>query len=377
MTNLLAPEPPRESGYQSGLAQAPIHQFGGFQPPSIPDPYVGLPDNVRLMMSPNPEHGYRSFGLDSNGFGGFSPGSSAIRPTNYAPADPYAEQKALIQRQNEQIQREHEERQNRIRMQNELIMQSRDESYDGKDLKPCLTPAGEEYAKLHPRQPSQEIPPGRNYMAGVGLWLSRVGWEQEMDGESAYGYCMNNPVNYIDPSGNQPQKIKTHKPCTGDDLKACIDKGQNNSEFLNSNGFGKDCLSYIFSLSPGQQSCFSGSGDWNASLIKCASLGGNTANPLLLLAIAWTETHWGTMGTGRGLTLRCHDPFGVHFQEVGSIEDLCKPGGKLPTLEESACKTAGAITRDKGIKDHVWGRPHDKVVQYCKYKCLCEKAGKK
>jgi len=41
-------------------------------------------------------------------------------------------------------------------------------------------------------------------MAGVGLFLSRVGFEQQMEGEHSYGYANNNPVTYFDPTGNRP-----------------------------------------------------------------------------------------------------------------------------------------------------------------------------
>ncbi len=114
------------------------------------------------------------------------------------------EQQYRIRHHNEQIQREHEERQQRIREQNELLSRTRSESYDGKDLKPCLTPDAEEYTKLR-QQPSEAIPPGRNYMGRVGLWLSQVGWEQQIAGEHAYGYGYNDPVTQVDPSGRMPK----------------------------------------------------------------------------------------------------------------------------------------------------------------------------
>ena len=98
----------------------------------------------------------------------------------------------------------YEERQLRIREQNEMQSRTRSESYDGKDLKPCLTPGGEEYATLRQRQP-EAIPPCRNYMGRVGLWLSQVGWEQQSAGEAAYGYVSNNPCMLVDPYGNEPQ----------------------------------------------------------------------------------------------------------------------------------------------------------------------------
>lgn len=47
----------------------------------------------------------------------------------------------------------------------------------------------------------------RRYMAGFGLWISRVGFEEQVAGEHPYGYAMNNPVNWIDPDGNRPKKL--------------------------------------------------------------------------------------------------------------------------------------------------------------------------
>lgn len=45
---------------------------------------------------------------------------------------------------------------------------------------------------------------GRNYMAGVGLWLSKAGFEEQQIGEHPYGYAFNNPVTNSDPSGEFP-----------------------------------------------------------------------------------------------------------------------------------------------------------------------------
>ena len=44
----------------------------------------------------------------------------------------------------------------------------------------------------------------RSYSAGLGLWLSQVGFEQMALGEQQYGYAYNNPVLYFDPSGRRP-----------------------------------------------------------------------------------------------------------------------------------------------------------------------------
>jgi len=164
-----------------------------------------------MGLAPRSERG--GTGFDPADFGGYGPNSRGDRYGVLEPMDAIAEQRARTQRQNEQIQRDREEMQQRIRMQTELLMHARREVFYGKDLKPCLTPAGEEYSKLHPRQPVNELPFGRNYMAGLGLWLSRVGWEQQMAGEHPYGYANNNPTAVFDPSGLSPCPMLGDDPC--------------------------------------------------------------------------------------------------------------------------------------------------------------------
>lgn len=124
--------------------------------------------------------------------------------------DPFADQKARIERQNEEIARRQAEERQRIHRQNERLMQTRMESYSGNDLRPDLTPTAAAYASLNSQPPTGAIEPARNYMAGVGLWISRVGFEQQLDGEPPYGYAFNNPVTHSDPFGMAPQPIHGH-----------------------------------------------------------------------------------------------------------------------------------------------------------------------
>jgi RHS repeat-associated protein len=47
---------------------------------------------------------------------------------------------------------------------------------------------------------------GRHYLPGVGVWISRVGFEEQWEGEHPYGYVENNPITNTDPTGesNKP-----------------------------------------------------------------------------------------------------------------------------------------------------------------------------
>ena len=74
----------------------------------------------------------------------------------------------------------------------------------GKDLVARLAHAVNGQAPLHETPQIDESSTTRSYMAGLGRWISRVGFEEQALGEYPYGYAMNNPVNYIDPGGNSP-----------------------------------------------------------------------------------------------------------------------------------------------------------------------------
>ncbi len=78
--------------------------------------------------------------------------------------------------------------------------------YSGTDLVPRLAvePIDSVCTTLVDATQSGERRAIRNYMAGFGLWISRVGFEQQMDGEHPYGYAMNNPVTNVDPIGRHP-----------------------------------------------------------------------------------------------------------------------------------------------------------------------------
>ena len=54
--------------------------------------------------------------------------------------------------------------------------------------------------------------PRRAYMAGLGCFLTAARLAEQLIGEHPYGYALNNPVTYADPSGLSP----------GGDLVTCI-----------------------------------------------------------------------------------------------------------------------------------------------------------
>jgi len=64
-------------------------------------------------------------------------------------------------------------------------------------------------------------PYGRDYMPGLGLWLSRTRLQEQLAGEYPYAYAQNNPSDLIDPSGLwpwdkpalTPQLPNTHVVC--------------------------------------------------------------------------------------------------------------------------------------------------------------------
>jgi RHS repeat-associated protein len=200
----------------------------------------------------------------------------------------------------------------------------------------------------------------RTYQPNYARWMSV---DPLWPGESAYGYARGNPVRWIDFSGMLP-----------------LIHQQSVSEILDCNKFGKECLEYILNYGGGGKvidkgpwsGCFKKHKNWSQQLVDCACEGG--ANPLYLMALAFCETHFGTVG---GSKERCHNPYGVHFSEKGSIKSLCKPDGSLPTFRESSCKAAELIHRDKGAKKGVFNSYECINKMYPIFKRLCERAGKK
>jgi len=67
--------------------------------------------------------------------------------------------------------------------------------------------------------------PRRFYMAGTARFLTRVREAEWLGGESPYGYAMNNPVTYTDPTGHQPRGCPHHGRTPG-----CVFNGPPGSE---------------------------------------------------------------------------------------------------------------------------------------------------
>jgi hypothetical protein len=80
------------------------------------------------------------------------------------------------------------------------------------------------------QSPLAGLPRARNYMPGVGLFLSRAGFTEQQAGEHPYGYAANNPVTGSDPSGLMPtngQPCFTRPPeCDGLYQRTPCDLGQ-------------------------------------------------------------------------------------------------------------------------------------------------------
>jgi RHS repeat-associated protein len=235
----------------------------------------------------------------------------------------------------------------------------------------------------------------RWYLDGGPGWLSVDPLGFEGGDWNLYRYVRNRPTVEVDPEGMRKRKggPKSGKKggkrgafgrCPGLTRaeKDALPKAIPAAEATNCRAIGTACLQFIFSCQQGQggQSCFTQFGDWMKTLTDCACQKG--ANPLLLLAIAWNESQWGTHPTDnpKNQPIRCHNPFSIHFNgRATGIRQLCKPDGSLPTFGESACAAAATVHKDQGVKPGVFGKP-PKIKQliqwYEEYKVLCQRASK-
>ena len=70
---------------------------------------------------------------------------------------------------------------------------------------------------LHPVFPTGGSNGRRSYGPGLARFLSQARLAEQLGGEHPYGYAMNNPISYVDPGGNQPQKPGQPNPPIGQD----------------------------------------------------------------------------------------------------------------------------------------------------------------
>jgi len=104
------------------------------------------------------------------------------------------------------------ERMNRILAETEAINRQNKERTD-RMMNTHLPPSPSFVDSFVPN-PSGLPRPVRPYMAGLGRWLTAARLEQATGfrDETAYGYCFNNPVTYVDPSGDYPQSTAMTPP---------------------------------------------------------------------------------------------------------------------------------------------------------------------
>lgn len=119
----------------------------------------------------------------------------------------------------------------------------------------------------------------------------------------------------------------------------------------------------------GYTKCLHNTPSWKDDLIDCACNAG--VSPVLLMALMWIESHYGTAGGDE----RCANPVSVHFCEKGSIKSLRHKDGTLPTLKESLCAAAKLIARDHGLRQGTWGQAGDVQRQYDLFRKLCKERG--
>ncbi len=63
----------------------------------------------------------------------------------------------------------------------------------------------------------------RNYMPGIGLWMSRIRLAEQIGAESPYKYAYDNPVSYVSPSGRAPISRVHKKPSPPSHKHSCKD----------------------------------------------------------------------------------------------------------------------------------------------------------
>jgi len=104
----------------------------------------------------------------------------------------------------------------------------------------------------------------RNYMAGTGRFLTAVRQQQWLAGEHPYGYALNDPVSYIDPSGLSPRDA-----CQTQEDKCLdqLDKIQNRCTRKATNQYAEDIKNCLKLIPVDQPQCFNDAYERHVSAI--------------------------------------------------------------------------------------------------------------
>jgi hypothetical protein len=154
-------------------------------------------------------------------------------------------------------------------------------------VSPVAAPAP--FAASTPKTLNTSMPGGshirRTYAPGIARFLSQVRLAEQLGGEQLYGYAINNPINYVDPSGNRPQK-SGQRPTIGQDKHKppdCSKAGTGCKPVwftCNANTIGKKlavycapdagCLDKIYVIGTGKKQHRVKKGTPGARLIECS-----------------------------------------------------------------------------------------------------------
>lgn len=202
----------------------------------------------------------------------------------------------------------------------------------------------------------------RYYLSGLGRWATPSGLNAQGDGEQTYGYADDDPIAYVDPIGQRPQKKRTPP-------KVYSQPGLGNCQE------GKDCVAVLVRYSGGGRfegnytGCFKKDSTWRDSVLDCACKYG--ISPVALMALMYIESHYGTAGGPE----RCANPVSYHFCEKGTLMSLRYESGELPSLKDSICAGARTVKRDGGFKEGTWGQAGLVDSQYKLFLRLCKEKG--
>ncbi len=178
-----------------------------------------------------------------------------------------------------------------------------------------------------------------------GRWMSADPLRFEAGDYNLYRYVGNQPAGGID--------YETLNPLNKANVRYRMSRAPKCQQI------SKKCLSYILTQ---YETNRSGGGaivriypHAASDILGCACKYG--VSDVLLLAIAWCESHFGKSGTGSTNDPRhLHNPFSCHLcPRAKGLARLNECNGCLPTIAQSACCTAATISRDGGLKGGVWG----------------------